>query len=118
MPAVAPVTVTIMVQDVPDAKLPPVKVSKFVPVIVKLPPQTVVTPLTAVKPAGSGSVKATPVKLIALFGLLTTIDSVAVPVSAMAEVENDFEIVGGELTTITAVLLGLPVPRFEVSALV
>lgn len=45
-------------------------------------------------------------------------DNVAVPANAIAEAENDFEIVGGELTTITAVLLGLPVPRFEMSAVV
>ena len=118
MPAVAPVTVTVMVHDEPAAIVPPVNVNKFDPVMTKLPPQTAVVLLTAINPAGKGSVKATPVKLIALFGLAITIVSVAVPDSAIAEVENDFEIVGGALTTITAVLLGLPVPRLEVSAVV
>lgn len=117
-PAVAPVTVTAIVQDEPAAIVPPVKVSRLPPLTTKLPPQTVDVPFTAVKPDGKGSVNATPVKPTVLLGLFTVIFSVAVPASAIADVENDFEIVGGALTTITATLLGFPAPRLEVNVLV
>jgi hypothetical protein len=115
-PALAPVTVTLIVQEEIAAITPPVKVSKLPPETTRLPPQTAVVPFTAVRPAGSGSVKATPVKLTVLLGLLITKLNVAVPAKGIAEVENDLLMVGGALTTMTAVLLGLPVPRLEDSA--
>src|SRR6266567_6931204 len=44
-PAVAPVTVTVIVQFAPAASVPPVKVSVLPPAITRLPPQVAVEPL-------------------------------------------------------------------------
>src|SRR5260370_20187437 len=93
-PAVVPVTVTVMVQFALAASVPPENGSVLPPVMTTLPPQCAVVPLRAVRPEGSVSVKATPVRAVALT-LVSRKLMLTVPPSATVGAANDFAIVGG-----------------------
>jgi hypothetical protein len=85
------------VQLAPAARLPPVNVSRLVPVIDRLPPQVAVVPLGAVNPAGSASVKANPVRATVAFGFVRVTSRLVVPPSAIDAPPKDLAIVGGAL---------------------
>src|SRR5438874_13571504 len=89
-------------------------------VVVNVPPHTVAEALATVKPVGSVSVNATPVKATVLAaGLVMVNVSEVVAFSAMVEGVNTFAIDGGATTVRVAVLLVVPVPpSVEVIALV
>jgi hypothetical protein len=80
-------------------------------VVVSVPPQTVAEELATVKPVGSVSVKATPVRDTAFAaGLVVVNVSEVVAFSAIAAGLNALAIDGGATTLRVAVLLGAPVP--------
>ena len=62
MPAAAPVTVTLNWHWLFTAMVAPVKAIPVGAVVVSVPPQTVAEAFATVKPVGSVSVKATPVR--------------------------------------------------------
>src|SRR5207237_147850 len=109
-PAVAPVTVTVIVQLAPAARVPPVNVSVSPPVMTRLPPQVAVVPLGAVNPAGSVSVKATPVSATVAFGLVSRKLMLTSPPNGMLAAAKDFAIVGGATTVTVAVFDVAPAP--------
>jgi hypothetical protein len=96
-PAVAPVTVTVIVQLAPPASVPPVNVGRLPPVIARLPPHVAVVPLGAVNPASRVSVKANPVSATVAFGFVRVRSRLVVPPSAIDAAPKDFAIVGGAL---------------------
>ena len=88
-PAVVPVTLTENVQEAPAAKVAPERVTLPEPAtaVIVPPPQLPVRPLLGVdttRPAGSVSVKATPVNARAAFGLLIVKLKVVVSPTPMA----------------------------------
>src|SRR5207302_1002246 len=105
-PAVAPVTVTLIVQLPLAASVPPVNVSVLPPAITRLPPHGVVVPLGAVNPAGSVSVNATPVSPT-VFGFVSRKLMLTVPPNATVAAPNDLTIVGGA-TTVTVAVFDVP----------
>jgi len=110
-PAVAPVTVTVIVQVLLGAIDPPLKLIVSGAVVVSVPPQNAVGPeVGTVNPAGRVSVNATPVRVVVVFGLVTMNVSTLVPPSGIVAASNDLEIDGGPITVNTAVLLVAPVP--------
>lgn len=116
-PAVVPVTVTLKVQVPLAAMDAPVRVIVLGLVVVSVPPHTVVVELAIVRPAGSVSVKPTPVMPKAELLLVIVNDSDVVPPSGIVAAPNDLLIVGGEATATVAVLLVAPVPPLvEVTA--
>ena len=117
-PAVAPVTVTLKVQLLLGAMLPPD--SAMVPGAVAVsvpPPQVDDVPLATVSPAGRASVTPIPVSVVVLLLFVMVKVSTDVPFSGMVAASNDLPIVGGATTVMVAVLLVVPVPpSFEVMA--
>src|SRR5207237_5716895 len=109
-PAVAPVTVTVIVQLAPAARVPPVNVSVSPPVMTRLPPQVAVVPLGAVDRAGSVSVRATPVSAAVAFGLVSRKLMLTSPPNGMLAAAKDFAIVGGATTVTVAVFDVAPAP--------
>jgi len=102
-PSPLPVTVTLKVQLPFAAIVPPVKaIVPVTAVVVKLfvPPHTLAVPSTTDKPRGKTSVNATPVKAVAVFGLVIVKLRVVVLPSGTVAAPNDFEIEGGA-TTVT-----------------
>src|SRR5207253_1728365 len=102
IPAVAPVTVTVIVQLAPEANVPPVNVRVFPPAITRLPPHGAVVPLGAVNPAGSVSVNATPVSAVP-FGLVSRKLILTVLPKATVAAAKDLAMVGGATTVTVAV---------------
>jgi hypothetical protein len=116
-PAVAPVTVTVIVQLPLDARLPPLKLIWFGDVVVSVPLHCDEVPVTTVNPAGSVSVNVTPVKAVVVFGLATVKLNTLVPPRGIVAALNDFEIDGGPTTVSVAVFEVAPVPlSFELIA--
>src|SRR5438105_1773820 len=109
IPVVVPVTVTVIVQLAPAANVPPVNVRVSPPVMTRLPPHGVVVPLGAVNPAGSVSVKATPVSA-AVLGFVSRKLRLRAPDRATVGAANDLAIVGGATTVTVAVLDAVPEP--------
>lgn len=112
-PAAIPVTSTLTVPDPPAGTVPPEKV------IVELPAPAVIVPPIVVfafgvaatfNPAGSVSLKPTPVRATVPFGLLIVNVTVAVPPSGIVGAEKAFVIEGAASTVSVAVLLVAPVP--------
>ena len=93
-PVVIPVTVTSISQWSLAASIPPVKVSRLLPVITRLPPQTEVFPLATVIPSGRVSVKAIPVRPSPALGFATAKLMVVVLFRAMLADAKDLVIVG------------------------
>jgi hypothetical protein len=92
-PAVAPVTVTEIVQFAPATRLPPVNVSTLL-LTERLPPHGVVVASGVVNPAGSVSVKARPVSPVPP-GFVSIKLMPTLPPKATVGLANDFEIDGG-----------------------
>src|SRR6266851_892487 len=83
-----------------------------------VPPQTLLIPLATVSPAGSVSVKATPVRATELAaGFVIVNCNNVVAFKAIGEGLNNLAIDGGATTLSVAVLLVVPVPpSFELIA--
>jgi len=100
-PVVEPVTLTVMVQLEPAVRLAPLKLTVDEPAVaVAVPPQEFVKLGVAAttKPAGSESVKLTPVNVVAVFGLLMeNVNVVELPVKIGFAV-NTFWMTGGATT--------------------
>ena len=100
-PVVVPVTLTTSVQDAPAAKLTPVKLTVDEPAVaVAAPPHVFDKPLgvATTRPAGSESVKFTPVRVVAVLGLLMeNVSAVELPVK-MGFAVNTFWMTGGATT--------------------
>src|SRR6266700_2141129 len=113
-PAVVPVTFAVSVHEVLTAIVPPVKLTLPEPATaVAVPPQVLVNPLgvATTRPAGSVSVKATPVSATVLAaGLVMVKVSEVVPFSGIVAAPNALAIEGGATTVRVAVLLVVPVP--------
>src|ERR1051326_1961883 len=108
-----PVTFTENVQEPLAAIVPPLRLIVFVPcVAVIVPaPHVPVSPfgVETTRPAGSVSLKATPVNATVVFGLLMVKLSEVEPFSGMLAAPNAFAIVGG-VVTVTEALDVLPGP--------
>jgi len=108
-PAAAPVTVTLNWQlplaliDAPDSEIP----VGFV--VVSVPPHTVAELLATVKPVGSVSLKATPVKAVAVFAFVIVNCSDVVVFTAIEDGLNNLPIDGGP-TTVRFAIAVFPVP--------
>ena len=83
-----------VVHDVLAASVPPVKVIVLGAVVPSVPAQVAVEPVATVRPAGSVSLKATPVSPAEL-GLVSVKVSVLLPPSVTGLVAKDLVIVGG-----------------------
>src|SRR5215469_15568409 len=91
--------------------LPPVRVIVPGAVVVTVPPpQPLAEPFATVNPAGSVSVKATPVSPTVEFGLLIVKLSIDVPPSGIVAASKFFIIDGGATTVIDAVAGVVPGP--------
>ncbi len=113
-PAVVPVTLTENVQLPVAGIVAPDKLTVLDPAVAVMapPPQLPVNPfgVETTRPAGSVSVKATPVSDTALAaGLVIVKLNVVVPFKAMFAAPNDLAITGGATTTSVAVA-GAPLP--------
>jgi hypothetical protein len=117
VPAEVALTFTLNVHAAPPASVAPVKLIMPEPAAAAMapPPQLPVSPLgvETARPAGSASVKPTPVKVSDLLGLsmvkLSEVDSF----TAMVTAPKDFAIVGGPTGAVTTVMVAeavLPVP--------
>ena len=99
-PEVVPVTFTLNVHDEFAAIAPPVKLTLPDPAVgANVPPQVSVTPASGfdtTRPAGSGSLTATPLNAVKAFGLVIVKVSEVDPFSGRFDVPNAFAIVGGE----------------------
>jgi hypothetical protein len=102
-PTVLPVTVTPKVQVDPAVREPPARATVLGEVVARVPPQAVPEPVLTVRPAGSVSVKATPVRVEAVFGFrIEKLRMVVLPVKIGLAV-NVFEMTGGAMTVRFAV---------------
>ena len=89
VPFVVPVTFTENVHDAAPANVAPERLTDPLPATAEIvpPPQEPVRPfgVATTKPAGSVSVKATPVRLVEALGFVTVKLRVVVPFSAIVE---------------------------------
>src|SRR4051794_35134866 len=111
-PACTPVTFRLMVHEPFAARVPPVRLMEPDPAAaVVVPPQLLVNPfgVATTRPAGSVSLKATPVSGIDAFGFEMLKVSEVEPFSRMLAAPKAFVIVGGVATVKLAVAV-LPVP--------
>lgn len=121
IPAVVPVTLTEKLQDAPAARAAPE--SDTVPdpavAVIAPPPQVPVRPLGVdmVSPAGSGSVKPTPISVDTPWLVIVKLKLVA-PFSGIVADPNDFAIMGtdggGVMDSVAVVVLPTP-PFWEVT---
>jgi hypothetical protein len=110
-PAVVPVTVTLNIQLPPPAMDPPLKLIRFPPLVVTVPPPHAGDePLATVNPAGRVSVKLTPVIPSEALVLVMVNVRLVVPPSGIVAAPNDFIIVGAEATVTDALAPVAPVP--------
>jgi hypothetical protein len=122
-PAVVAVTLTVTVQVPLAAIVPPEKLSDVLPAAgAKVgEPQPEVEALgvaATCNPAGNVSVKATPVRVVLAFGLVTVKVSVLTPPRAIGLGENALAMLGGAMTVSVAVLLSAPAPPSSETTLV
>src|SRR5689334_3505361 len=112
-PAATPVTFTEKVQLPAAAIVPPLRLIVLEPAVAVIvpAPHVPVSPfgVETTRPAGSVSLKATPVSATVAFGLLMVKLRLVEPFSGMLAAPNAFEIVGGATTVIDALAV-LPVP--------
>jgi len=106
-PPAKPVTLAVIVQELPAARLP--LTSSMLPVpatAVTVPLHVVTNPfgMATTSPAGSVSVKLTPVSAVAAFGLASVKVSVVVPFTRMLRGTKALAIVGAALVTSTSAL--------------
>jgi hypothetical protein len=110
-PAVAPVTVTLNVHIPPLAMDPPLKLIRFPPLVVTVPPPHAADePLATVNPAGNVSVKLTPVMPKDALVFVIVKVRLVVPPTGIVDAPNDFMIVGAEATVTDALAPVAPVP--------
>src|SRR5438093_672092 len=87
-----------MVQDVPAARVPPLRLTLDEPAVAVMvpPPHEPVRPfgVATTRPAGSVSVKATPVRGVPAFGFVSVKVSVVVPFSGTVAPPKTLEIAG------------------------
>src|SRR5262249_54905558 len=93
VPVVVPGRAAVMVQLARRAGVPPVNVSRLLPVMTRLPPQVGVVPLGPVNPAGKLSVNETPVNATVAFGFESTRLRLVVPFWTVDAAPNDLVIV-------------------------
>jgi hypothetical protein len=116
-PAVAPVTVTVIMQLLLDASVPPLKLIVPGAVVVSVPPHCDELPVVTVSPPGSVSVNPIPFSVVVVFGLVIVNVSVAVPPIGIVVASKLFEIDGGPTTVNVAVFEVVPAPlSFELIA--
>ena len=97
----------------------PDKEMVFPPLVVRVPPQTVLLPLATVSPAGRTSVKATPANATELTaGFVMVKPSEVVAFTAIELGVNAFAIEGGATTTMLAEAAPPVPPSFDVTAVV
>ena len=112
VPAVIPVTFTEKVQEPLAAIVPPLRLITFVPAVAVIvpAPHVPVRPfgVETTRPAGSVSLKATPVSAV-VFGLVMVKLRLVEPFSGMLAAPKAFAMVGGA-TTVMEALDVLPVP--------
>src|SRR5438067_478505 len=113
MPVVVPVTLTENMHDPFAARVAPASVMRLLPATAVMvpPPQLPIRPLGVdmTRPAGSMSLKATPVKATVVFGLLMVKLKVVLAPTTMLAAPNTFPMTGGAITVRDAVDV-LPVP--------
>src|SRR6478752_2002395 len=100
-PAATPFTFSVMLQLAFAARVPPVRLTEPDPAAaVTVPLQVVLSPfgVETTRPAGSASLKATPVSAVAVFGLLMEKLSDVLAFSRMLAAPNAFVMVGGVAT--------------------
>jgi len=115
-PAAAPVTVTLNWHWPFAAMVAPVRAMPVGAVVVSVPPQTVVDALATVKPVGSVSVNATPVRETAFAaGLVIVNVSEVVAFSAMLAGLKTLAIEGGAITLMLAEAVPPVPPSVEVT---
>jgi len=112
-PAVMPVTFTEKVQEALAARVPPERLMTPLPAVAVIvpAPQVPVRPfgVEITRPAGSVSLKATPLNATVVLGFVIVKLSEVEPFSGMLAAPNAFAIVGGA-TTVMDALEVLPVP--------
>lgn len=123
VPDVVAVTLTLRVQDVLAASVAPLKVIELDPgAAVSVPSQLPLKSFGFVttRPDGSGSLKATPLKLAEPLGLRRVKFSRVEPLTAMLPLSNDLAIVGGSVAAALTITLADAVPpvppSFELTA--
>jgi hypothetical protein len=119
-PAEVPVTVIEKVQLPPPATDPPLKLIKLPPLVVTVPPPHAgLLPLATVKPAGSVSVKLTPVMPSEALVLVMVNVRLVVPPSGIVAAPKALLIVGAVATVSDAIAPVAPVPPLvELAAVV
>ena len=118
VPAVVPVTFTENVQDDPTAgeaaRVPPLKLTLPLPATAVMVPAPQVPDrpfgVATTSPADRVSVKATPLSVLAVLGLVTVNDNEVLPFSGMLDVPNTLLTVGGATTVRFAVFDAKPAP--------
>ena len=114
-PAVVPVTLTLKVQVLLAPSVAPERLilEPAATAVIVPPPHTPAAPLgvLTVKPLGSGSVNATPVSEVPVFGLATVKLSEVDPLSGIVAAPKTLTMVGGVATDRLAEAL-FPVPPF------
>src|SRR4051812_34652997 len=108
-------TLTVKLHEAAPARLAPTSATLAAPAVAVMvpPPQLPVRPfgVATTNPAGSTSVKPTPVNVVAAFVLLSVNVSVVVALGRSVDVPNAFAIVAGvTAATVTLALAVLPVP--------
>ena len=115
VPAVVPVTFTESAQALRGGTVPPVRVTLPEPAVaVTTPPQVFARPLgvATTRPAGSASVKLTPVRVVTTSELVMVKLRLVVAFSGMEAAPKDLLMVGGRSTDCTAFLaITIPVPE-------
>src|ERR1700687_5872221 len=112
VPAVVPVTFTVMEHEPPDASVPPVKLMVLEPAVYDgVPLQVLLAPfgVDTTKPAGRLSVKVTPVRPKLELGLVIVSVRLVNPLSGIVAAPNALLMVGG-VATLRLALAVLPVP--------
>jgi len=113
VPAVLPVTFTLMVQGLLSTILPPLRLMLLLPAVaVSVTPHVLLAPfgVATTSPETRVSEKATPLKAVPVLGLVMVNVTLVEPLSAILLAPNALLMVGGATTVRVAVLLALPAP--------
>ena len=113
VPAVLPVTFTLMVQGLLSAILPPLRLMLLLAAVaVSVPPHVLLAPfgVATTSPETRVSEKATPLKAVPVLGLVMVNVTLVEPLSGILLAPNALVMVGGATTVRAAVLLVLPAP--------
>jgi hypothetical protein len=115
MPAAVPITFTAKLQDVPAPSVEPVRLTLADPAVAEIvpPPQLPVSPLgvETIRPAGSVSVKPTPLKEVPELGFDKVNVNEVLALTSKLAAPNAFEIVGGNTLGGGATTLDEPPPQ-------